>query len=294
MKLSSFLLAGIGLASWAEAAPTILSRETTPSLFARARDEAIYKFIRDWTGYSNVQADQKIVEAYDKAVKIEPENFAQKEQVMWPPLAVGGSFGLEVLSWLKRTGDRASVIEVGAFFAPDTRWLAYKGIDPKRLVATNLKDGVFDIAFNFWKDEKKLEKGNFHAPFDLTDGSNVKKLEESANTLLATNVLHLFNLDKQKEMASNMLRLMKRGGPARMYIQGMGLHDGRDVGSRYVHSDKTTDAMWNEILKSDHWNDKVKSSVVKTTFNNQPTPDRNIPGGMRPGYLTTRVFVDFK
>lgn len=69
---------------------------------------------------------------------------------------------------LERVKNGATIIDCGCMFAPDLRYLAYKGAPTDKMYAFDIKPDFFHLGFDFYNDRDRW-KGTFFAADGLQE-----------------------------------------------------------------------------------------------------------------------------
>lgn len=160
-------------------------------------------------------------------------------------------------------------LDLGCCIGQDTRKVLFDGADPSRVFGADLVPEFIDIGYELFRDEDKFPKSeHFIAPADVFDFSTEselsKKCDGKVGILYSTAVFHLFDRDLQMKMANRCLQLMaKQAG--RVLIcgsQGGNINAARRErggSASFHHNAESWKIMWEEVVQTEPWKDKVKT-----------------------------------
>jgi SAM-dependent methyltransferase len=163
---------------------------------------------------------------------------------------------------------------------------------PKHLVerafGADLLPEFIDAGYGLFRDEDTFPRKQFITPVDVFDTSErnaLSVLDGRVSMLHVGAVFHLFDLEKQRDVARRCLRLLRRegvgaaseadGGSGKWKKRALMLGEqvgnitagstGRqDGGLRYRHSEQSWKEMWDEIIAEDEWKGVVKGVEVES------------------------------
>lgn len=145
-----------------------------------------------------------------------------------------------------------TLLDLGCGLAQDLRKLVYDGVSPDRLYASDLNPDFLNYGFELFCDDDKLDKDHF-AVADIFDESPTSKLiawERKFDIILISSFFHLFDHDKQKDMARRIIRLLKDEAHGTMIVgHQIGAEvPGWSVGTKmWRHNAESWRTLWNEV-----------------------------------------------
>ena len=162
----------------------------------------------------------------------------------------------EVVSRLQQG---STILDIGCCFGQDLRFLAADRVSTANMYASDIVSGFWDLSFDLFRD-----KASFNACFteaDILDlESPLKELKGRMNILMANQVFHLFNRERQLKMAKNLVYLGTRdawvigwqvgsghGRPLPVETQTGGHSGSAGSDTKLFHNDHTWQELWKQV-----------------------------------------------
>ncbi|KAL8671555.1 MAG: hypothetical protein Q9168_003940 [Polycauliona sp. 1 TL-2023] len=153
----------------------------------------------------------------------------------------------------------SSILDIGCCFGQDLRFLAAAGVPSDRMRASDIEASFWDLGFDLFRDRESF-KARFIQANILDKESPLAVVRGKVDILLANQVFHLFNRERQVAMAKNIVGLGSRDawvvgwqvgsshGRALPIDTQTGGHSG-SAGSdtRLFHNDRTWQELWQEV-----------------------------------------------
>jgi SAM-dependent methyltransferase len=229
------------------------------------------------SNYSHIPKDQQkdhIKSIRDRAYKSHPYPCLGRWRFLELDLASHPLYETEILTKLSKESANWICLDLGCCLGQDIRKLLYDGADPARVYGAELLPAFVDAGYELFRDEDKFPKEeHFITPanvFDFSDESELsRKCDGRVGILHSTAVFHLFDWDQQCIMARKCLQLMKKDA-GRVLICGAQVGNVKPgefprssgKGMRFRHDEKTWRQLWDSVVQTEPWKDKVKSIDV--------------------------------
>lgn len=186
-----------------EPSPRLPLQEATRSLFNWSNEK--------FTEMSDEELGDHISEVRDKAHSITPWPCLKRFHFIVPGIRLAPPLGIyeSVLQSLSdTTGSPTMLLDLGCCFGQDARAVAQDGIDPTRIVASDLLDHFLNLGFELFQDEegKGRIKGMKFQQADVFKEEDLKKLrllagkdgkEGRYDFIYVGSFLHLFERGEQ-------------------------------------------------------------------------------------------------
>ncbi|KAL8759411.1 MAG: hypothetical protein Q9199_000780 [Rusavskia elegans] len=160
---------------------------------------------------------------------------------------------------VNRLQDGSSLLDIGCCFGQDLRFLAADGVPTVNMYASDIVSAFWDLSFDLFRD-----KPFFNAHFieaDILDAeSPLKELKGEVGILLANQVFHLFNRERQVAMAKSLVYLgtmdawivgwqvgSSRGRPLPVATQTGGHSGSAGSDTKLFHNDQTWQELWQQV-----------------------------------------------
>jgi SAM-dependent methyltransferase len=169
-------------------------------------------------------------------------------------------------------------LDLGCCLGQDVRKLVFDGADASRVYGADLRPEFIDMGYELFRDEDRFRRdAHFLAPADVFDFSRdsdlSKKCDGKVGILHTTAVFHLFDRDQQVKMAKRCLQLLdpSRGRALVCGSQVGNVDPGERArrwggGSRYRHNNESWKELWEEVVQSEVWQDRIKAIEVHSTL----------------------------
>lgn len=158
-----------------------------------------------------------------------------------------------------RVKDGACILDVGCCFGQDLRYLAADGAPTQNMYASDIVPGFWDIGYDLYRDSERMEASFLDA--DILDSASPHiALSGKVDILLANQVFHLFDWERQVQAGKNMVLLSRPGTWIVGYQIGSELGRAAPVkittggaagaaggGSKFFHNSNTWRDLWGQI-----------------------------------------------
>ncbi|KAI1479301.1 hypothetical protein F4774DRAFT_418889 [Daldinia eschscholtzii] len=119
----------------------------------------------------------------------------------------------KIVELLESDSARASYLDIGCCFGQDLRQLVFNGVPSERLVGLDIERGLLDLGYDLFLDWETLKSDFVISDILKAQGKEWQSLEERGfDVIHCSAVFHLFTLEGQITAATNIARLVKKGG----------------------------------------------------------------------------------
>lgn len=167
-------------------------------------------------------------------------------------------------------------LDLGTCLGQDLRKLIYDGASPSQLYGSDIEQSFIDTGYEMFLDENKMPRDHFLCPADVFQDpaeTKLSVLKDQVDLLNVSAVFHLFDKEKQIDVARCCMRLLRKDPGARSLV--LGAHVGnihatettRYSGRKFRHNEKTWKELWEEVCQEAEFRDKVQKLEVKCSLN---------------------------
>lgn len=160
-----------------------------------------------------------------------------------------------ILSRLRSNPSTSILLDLGCCFGQELRRLLHDGAPASTLYGADLRPEFFDLGYELFRDGGPKTTGNgmkFIAADVFAPHSALDALDGRCDVVHASAFFHLFGLEKQKQVARRVVRLLKWNGDAsegeRPIV--LGRHVGAVVAGEYEHSTNEGGVMFRHNVES--------------------------------------------
>lgn len=150
-----------------------------------------------------------------------------------------------------RTGKEV-YLDLGCAFAQDIRQLVANGVNSKQCYGADLRLNFMDLGYELFRDRETLKSKFIEA--DIFDPqSALKQIYGAVDIIHAASFFHLFDWEEQKEVAHQVVKLMKPRKGSLLVGRQLGNKDPNEKkrhsrpGTAYRHDVDTWRRMWKEV-----------------------------------------------
>ncbi|KAK3173825.1 hypothetical protein OEA41_007157 [Lepraria neglecta] len=167
----------------------------------------------------------------------------------------------------------ASILDLGCCFGQDLRHMAADGAPTEKMYSSDIIPEFWDISYDLYRDAGHM-KARF-IPADVLDpASPLVELQGKLDILLANQVFHLFDWERQVEAGKNMVALSRLGTWLVGYQIGSsvgravpvrtttgGEAGGAGSKTKFFHTPETWREMWRQVQRETGTEWEVESSL---------------------------------
>ncbi|KAI5459043.1 hypothetical protein BGZ63DRAFT_361579 [Mariannaea sp. PMI_226] len=158
-----------------------------------------------------------------------------------------------VIARLKKPESSDILLDVACGLGQVIRKLITEGVDPTKLYGTDLLSEYLDLGFELFRDRDRLHE-NFIAADLLQSETGLSVLHEKVTMIHAANFFHLFDWEKQVQISSNIVKLLRpEAEDAMIFGRQIGRLDAGESKSwrsghvTYLHNLDSLQLLWDEI-----------------------------------------------
>ena len=164
---------------------------------------------------------------------------------------------------LARARAGATVLDLGCCFGQDLRLLAADGAPPQNMYASDLKEELWQLGFELFRDREKMCAKFVQA--DIFDpDSDLVRLSGQMDIIIASQFLHLFDWKKQVLAMKKVVELSRPGSTLIGYQRGQvrAQEVMRPWGRMFFHDLETYREIWHQVVAetSSQW--EVETDMV--------------------------------
>ncbi|KAK6951376.1 hypothetical protein Daesc_007911 [Daldinia eschscholtzii] len=185
---------------------------------------------------------------------------------------------------LKAPGSQDTFLEIGGFICQTIRWLAYAGVDSKRLYGTDLHAEFLELGYEQFRDRETLNATLVAGDMLLSDeeyaASPLARLFNGKMSIVhASNFFHLFSWESQLIICERIVRFFRSDlsadNPAVLFGRHIGSEKPGEVEKFkvFMHDQTTFQSLWDEVGKRTGTSWKVNMEFLPL-----PRPKPNIFG----------------
>jgi SAM-dependent methyltransferase len=238
--------------------------------------EAMSALLSSYAGIPVDQQKEHITRVRDQAYKSYPYPCLGRWRFLELDVAKHPLYDSTILPMLKENSD-CIYLDLGCCLGQDIRKLLFDGVNPAQVYGADLNPEFIDMGYELFRDEDKFpRRDHFVAPADVFDFSSESELgklcDGKVGVLHSTSVFHLFHWAQQMQMALRCLQLMRRNGKVLICGSQVGNVDAgeyprrRGGGSRYRHDEASWKKLWDEVVQTEEWRDKIKAVDVRSVM----------------------------
>lgn len=141
----------------------------------------------------------------------------------------------------------ATILDLGCAFGQNLRILAAAGFPIENMYAADIKSELWELGFDLFGDRDKMKATFLEADIlDVGKGSPLQQFSNKMDIIYASNVLHLFDWDKQVIAMKTLVNVSKPG--AMVVGRQIGIRRAeirqRPWGTIFVHDVNTFREIW--------------------------------------------------
>ena len=170
----------------------------------------------------------------------------------------------------------ASVLDLGCCFGQDLRYLAFDGVPTTEMFASDIVRGFWDLSYDLYCDASRMKAKFIEADIlDLEISPHLMELRGRLDIILANQLFHLFDWNRQVKVAVNLVKLSNPktwiighqigssiGRAIPVHPNTGGEAGGAGSTTKFFHTPKTWQAMWRQVEESTGTKWEIESSSI--------------------------------